>query len=312
MVIRKNSKTGAKSKKPVNKMRVLFILFCITVPIINWLVFYVYVNFSSFFMAFTSKDGVISLDNFIRFFNEFTLPSSELRLALRNTALTFVIILLTYPLKVLVSYFLYKKVAGYRFFRIVFFFPSIIFSVAISMVFIKLVGVNGIIAQGVGHLAGLDYAPELLADSRFANLTVILNMLWLSFPGDLIIWGGTFARIPEEVLESGKIDGVSWWKEFTRIIVPMVWPTVSLQMVLLFCSFFSSSGNVFLLTNGQYGTMTLSAWMYITLYENSGNMYTSNVYNYLSAVGLIITVIAVGVSLVIRRFTDKVFDEVEF
>lgn len=299
-------------KKPVNKIRVLFILFCITVPILNWLVFYVYTNFSAFFMAFMNKDGVWSLDNFVRFFNEFSLPTSQISEAFRNTFLTFGILLITFPFKVLVSYFIYKKVPGYNFFRIVFFFPTIIFSVAVSMVFMRMVGANGIISQVVQNAIGLDYTPELLADSRFANWTVLANMIWLSFPGDLIIWGGTFARIPTEVLESGRIDGVNWWTEFTKITVPMVWPTVSLQMVLMFCGIFGASGNVFLLTKGDYGTMTLSAWMYLQMYNNVGTQDTSNVFNYLSAVGLCITVVAVTISLLIRRWTDKAFEEVEF
>lgn len=306
-----NNALMAKKKK-TNPTRVLFILFCITVPILNWLVFYVYTNFSAFFMAFMNKDGVWSLDNFVRFFNEFRLPTSQISEAFRNTFLTFGILLITFPFKVLVSYFIYKKVPGYNFFRIVFFFPTIIFSVAVSMVFMRMVGANGIISQVVQNAIGLDYTPELLADSRFANWTVLANMIWLSFPGDLIIWGGTFARIPTEVLESGRIDGVNWWTEFTKITVPMVWPTVSLQMVLMFCGIFGASGNVFLLTKGDYGTMTLSAWMYLQMYNNVGTQDTSNVFNYLSAVGLCITVVAVTISLLIRRWTDKAFEEVEF
>mgnify|MGYP003319060843 FL=1 len=137
-------------------------------------------------------------------------------------------------------------------------------------------------------------------------------MLWLGFPGGLIIWGGTFTRIPHDVLESGQIDGVNWWQEFTMITVPMVWPTVALQMVLMFCGIFGASGSVFLLTKGMYGTMTLSAWMYLQLFNMSGNQYTSNAYNYMSAVGLVITVIAIAISLGIRKWTDKAFEEVEF
>ena len=159
---------------------------------------------------------------------------------------------------------------------------------------------------------GLDYVPELLVDSRFANAVILINMIWLGFPGDLVIWGGTFARIPSEVLEAGQIDGVSWWQEFTKIIVPMVWPTVGLKMVLLICGIFSASGNVFLLTKGQYGTMTLNAWMYLQLYNSSGNAYTSNVYNYMSAVGLMLTVVSVAISLLARKFADRVFEEVEY
>lgn len=301
-----------KTKKPLNKKRILFLLFCVTIPVLNWLVFYVYTNASAIGMAFLNNQGNVSLDNFVRFFSEFESDTSLLPIAFKNTFLTFAILFVTFPFKVLVSYFIYKKIPFHKFYRIVFFLPIIIFSVALAMVFVKLVGPEGFIAEWVQKSLGLDYTPELLAETRFANTVVLLNMIWLGFPGDLIIWGGTFARIPEDVLESGKIDGVTWWTEFTKIIVPMVWPTVALQMVLLFCGIFGATGNVFLLTGGQYETMTLSAWMYITLYNNSGSVYTSNVYNYMSAVGLLITVVAIIISLSIRKITDKVFDEVEY
>lgn len=306
----KTKKQSCKKRRSWNE--VAFILFCISIPLIQWLIFYIYCNISAFTMAFKNIDGQWSFDNFKRFFEEFTYSTSSIRIALRNTLLTFALLFITYPFKVLVSYFIYKKIPGARFYRIVFFLPSVLFSVCTAMFFQRIVGVNGFIAQWIQEWLHLDVVPELLADSRFANVTVLLNMLWLGFPGDLIIWGGTFARIPEEVLESGRIDGTTWWTEFTRIIVPMVWPTVALQMVLMFCGIFGASGNVFLLTGGGHGTMTLSAWMYIELLNSSGSRYSTNVYNYLSAVGMIMTVIAVGISLGIRRFTDKVFNDVEF
>lgn len=263
-------------------------------------------------MAFTNKRGEVSLENFVRFFREFTLPTSNLKLALINTLITFALVFISYPLKVLVSYFLYKKVPGHKFYRIIFFLPSIIFSVAIAMVFKRMVDVNGFVAQSIGEWMNLDYTPELLADSRFANATVLFHMMWMQFPGSMVIWGGTFARIPEDVLESGRIDGVNWWQEFTRIIVPLVWPTVALQMVLLFCGIFGATGEVFLLTEGQYGTVNLYTWIYLQLYSHSGNNYTSNIYNFMSAGGMVMTVIAITISLLVRRITDKAFEEVEF
>lgn len=299
-------------KKPVNKIRVLFILSCIVLPILNFLVFYVYVNLSSFTMAFTDRNGAFSLDNFVRLYKEITEPDSPLQIALKNTILTFGITLIMFPFQVLVSYFIYKKIPLAGAYRFLFFIPTVIFSVAISTIFSRMMAPNGAIAELIQKLLNLDYPPELLADSTYANIVVIAHLIWLSFPGDLIIWGGTFARIPQDVLEAGSIDGTSWWTEFTKITVPMVWPTVALQMVLKFCAIFGASGAVFLLTKGDYGTMTLSSWMYLQLYNQSGNVYTSNVYNYLSAVGLVMTVIAVAISLVVRKITDKFFNDVEF
>ena len=304
-------KTQTK-KKSVNKTRVLFIFCCCFLPVLSWLVNYIYVNASSFVMAFTNKDGEFTVEHFVRFYNEIVNPTSDIRLAFRNTFLTFGIILATYPLKVLVSYFIYKKIPGAGFFRIVFFLPSIIFSVALAMIFNRMIGVHGFIAQAVQKWLELDYVPELLADSRFANATVLLHMMWLSFPGDLIVWGGTFARLPEDVMESAKVDGVTWWQEFTKITVPLVWPTFAMKMVLTCCGIFSASGAVFLLTEGKYGTITFNTWMYLQLLNNTGSYKTSNAYYYMSAVGLIVTVCAVTISLCVRRYMDKAFDDVEF
>ena len=304
-------------KRKGSKARVAFLVFCILPPLLHFLIFYIYPNISSFFMAFTNVDSEFSFDNFTRFFKEFTdsevySQEGSLLEGLRNTAITFGLLVVTFPFKVLVSYFIYKKVPGSKFFRIVFFLPTIIFSVAMNLIFQQLVGVDSFIAQWVQEACGLSYVPDLLADSDYANTVILLNLLWIGFPGDLIIWGGTFARIPDDVLESGKVDGTTWWTEFTKIIVPMVWPTVALQMVLLACGFFGASGSVFLLTKGQYGTMTFAAWQYLELYEYSGSQYTSNIYNYLSAVGLITTVVAVALSVTVRKFANRAFEEVEF
>ena len=299
-------------KKKVNPKRVLFILSCVTIPVISWLLQYVYVNLDAFTMAFTDRTGTFTWDNFVRFWNEMQNRDSDIRTAFRNTFLTFGVIMLLFPTQIMVSYFIYKKIPGAGIYRILFFLPSIIFSVALSMIFMRIVGVNGVIAHTIQSALGLDYAPDLLADSRFANITVILHMVWLGIPGDLIIWGGTFARIPGDLLEAGRIDGVSWWQEFTKITVPLVWPTVALKMVLNCCSVFGASGAVFLLTKGNYGTMTLTSWMYLQIYNNTGTHETSNVYNYMSAVGLVLTVIAVTISIFIRRWADKTFEEVEY
>lgn len=302
-------RTNVKKKRKIE--RNLFLLFCIAVPIANFLIFYIGANFSTILMAFADVKGHFSLENFVRLYREIV-DRTMFMDAVKNTLITFAILFATFPLKVLVSYFIYKKIPGAGFYRIVFFLPMIIFSVASALIFTYMIAPGGFLAEWIGTLIGTGETPELLADSRYANLTIWAHMIWLGFPGDLIIWGGTFARIPTDVLESARIDGVTWLKEFTRIIVPMVWPTVALQMVLLVCQLFGATGQVWLLTKGEYGTHTISSWMYAQLLGGSGGSYKSGVFNYMSAAGLVLTVIAVLLSTVVRKWSDKMFEEVEF
>ena len=46
--------------------------------------------------------------------------------------------------------------------------------------------------------------------------------------------------------------------------------------------------------------------------DSAGGNYSSNVYNYLSAVGLVTTVIAMVIGIAIRKKMDQSFQEVEF
>ena len=302
-------------KKAFNIKRAFFIIAFIILPVINFLVFYVYVNANSFIMGFQKTvDGttVFTLEHFDRFFKEFSSETSEIRLALINTLKTFLIVEIMFPIGFLVSYFLYKKIPLYNVFRIIFFLPTLIAGTVITSVYMQIIGVEGPIAELVKNIYNLDYVPTLIADERFANTFVFVQLIWLSFPGNMILWGGTLSRIPESVLESAKLDGVNWWQEAFRIIVPIVWPTFSLLFLLAFVGLFGSTGNVFLLTKGDYGTQTISNWMYLQVYNTTGSANMSNIYNYMSAVGLFLTAVTLVLSVLVRKITGRFNSEIEY
>ena len=306
--------TMLKAKK-VNWSRIIFILCFILVPTINFLIFYVYVNFDGILMAFYRYDvnynKIWGFENFTMFFDELLHQSDGIQLAFVNTFKTFLINLIIFPWGIAVSYFLYKKIPLYKTFRVLFFLPSIINGIITVIVYKNFVSVEGPIAIMVQNMLGLSEPPDLLGDPRFANTFVWIHMLWLSFPGDMIIWGGAFARIPDGVIESARIDGASWFTELVRIILPMIWPTFALKAIMLISSVFGASGAVFLLTNGDYGTMTFSAWQYIQI-RNSSNNPNSVVYNYVSAIGIIVTLAAMVLVLLGKWLENKLFKDVDY
>ncbi len=299
--------SDTKKRKKRNAGDTVFIISFIALPILSFLVFYVYVNINSFFMGFQlnlNGKTVWTLENFRRFFVELSENGSEFRIIFRNTFITFAINFVIFPWGLFVSYFLYKKIWGAKIFRVAFCLLMIIPGVVTATVFKEMVGVNGIFAKGVQKLLGLDYTPELLGSTRFANYTIWAKLLWVSFSGDVIIWGGAYARIPDSIIEAGKLDGVGWVREIFSIIVPVIWPTFILKYVILFSGVFTSSGDVFLLTQGEHGTNTFANWMYMQVYNNQGALF-SNAYNYLSAVGLLVTIVAVTISVTVRTIASK-------
>lgn len=311
-----------KGKKR-NWKRTLFILSFIIVPTINFLVFYVYVNFDGIMMAFYRYDGLEKdwgFENFKMFFEALGNSSSsalvntydDISLAFTNTFKTFLLqLFVVFPWGLVVSYFLYKKLPLYKTFRVLFFLPSIINGIITVKVYQNLVTQGGPISVFVQDLLGLADAPDLLADPRFANIFIWIHMLWLSFPGDMIIWGGAFARIPDGVIESARIDGVGWVRELVQIILPMIWPTFALKFIMMISAVFGCSGAVFLLTGGYNGTITFSAWQYIQI-RNFSNNPESVVYNYVSAIGIIVTLASMILVVAGKFIENRLFKDVEY
>ncbi len=302
-------------RKKVNWIRVLFLLCCTVIPLVHFCIFYIFVNINSFMMAFQQYEkGEMfwTIGNFTRFFEELANADSELIEAIRNTFITFFINQIMFGLSILVSYFLYKKVFMYNVFRLCFFLPTLIAGTIVNSVFTQIVGVSGPIAPIVQDMLGLEFIPTLLRDDRFANGVVFANLIWLTFPGNMIILGGTFSRVPVSVLESGRLDGLNWFQEAVKVIIPVTWPTISLLWILSIVGVFGASGNVFLLTKGEFGTQTLSNWMYMQVYNSAGSNGESNALNYLSAVGMFFTFLSMILFVVIRYFTNKAYADVQY
>ena len=290
-----------------------FILSFVILPTITFLVFYVYVNLDAFVMSFQQNiDGekIWTLNNFKDVFANLFPPNDEMKEAFRNTFITFGVNMITFIVGVFVSYFLYKKIFLYKAFRVIFYLPSILSAVVLCAIYYNLLETDAC-RNLVQKICGLFEPPRIFSDSRFANKAVLLNMVWLTFPGNLIIWGGTFSRVPDGVIESARIDGVNWVQEMFVIILPLVWPTFVLMITLQLAGVFGATGAVFLLTGGKYATQTVSNWMYMQVY-NATNPYESGTLYYVAAMGLMLTFISCVIAVLVRKFLVGKIEETTY
>ena len=300
-------------------MDALFYISFMIIPVIAFALFYVYVNLDSFIMAFQKPvDGKLvfaKFDNFKWVFEKLKNGAGNdednLRPAFVNTFKTFGVQMIMFPIGPFVSYFIYKKIFGYKVFRVIFYLPTLISGVVVSLFYLALMQ-DGFMPKFLQNLYNLDYKlVNPLVDSDFANKMVLLHFVWLNFPGSLIIWGGTFSRIPESVLESARLDGVNWVQEMFVIILPLVWPTFVLMITLQLAGVFGATGAVFLLTGGKYATQTVSNWMYMQVY-NATNPYESGTLYYVAAMGLMLTFISCVIAVLVRKFLVSKIEETTY
>ena len=301
--------------KPFRKGLAPFIILMLVVPVLWFIVFYVMININSIIMAFRVIDGIGSdgrleyvwgLGNFKTFFEEFriNLPSG-IQVALKNTMKYFCLnFFLIVPATFFVAYFMYKKIAGYKFFRVLFYSPSIISATAMVIMYKNIIGGYGPLYE-LMEVFGVRL-PALLTDSATATPTILVYCVWVGFGVNIVLYQGAMGRIPEDVIEAGKIDGISWWRELFNVVTPMVWPTISTTLIFAMTGLFNSSGPILLFgMDGQFNTTTINYFIYAQVHDAS-------VYNYPAAIGIFFTVVSLPIVFGFRWLMNKVDPDVEY
>jgi ABC-type sugar transport system permease subunit len=284
----------------------IFVYLLIALPLIEFFTIYVYTNVDSFFLAFTRNGEFAGLVNFEMLWNEVRAPGSELLIAIRNTFIYFGATLVLFVWSIFLSYFFYKKIAAYKAFRFILYMPAIISPVVFVSLFQNITNPNGAI-ETIIKMFNPDFKmPSLLFRSETATWTMVVYVIWMGWTKNMLYLGGSLARIPVEVLESARLDGVGPWTELTKILVPLLLPTLSTLLLLDVVGILSSSGPILLFTKGAYETTTISYWMFTLVYATGENAYAKA-----SAAGMCLTIIMFPVVYTMRWLIGKI-DSVEY
>ncbi|PWM70483.1 MAG: hypothetical protein DBX59_10755 [Bacillota bacterium] len=298
----------------LKKGKNLFCYVMISLAVFHFIVFYVCINFDSVLLAFKEFVGIEngkemyrwSLNNFVTLWKDITGPNSTIGEALGNTALFFSLSVVLIPLCFFISYFLYKNIWGYRVFKVIFFLPSIISSVVLVTMVKNFIAADGPLSIVIQHFGG-ESLPSLLTNDKTAKWVIFAYCAWTGFGVNVVLYQGAMGRIPDSVIEAGVLDGVSAGREMFSIILPMMWPTLSTTIILMFTSVFLASGPnlLFIPEDGdQFGTMTLSYWIYHSVSSAS--------YEYPSAVGLVFTCLGLPIVFGVRALANRLFEDVEY
>ena len=306
-----NQKSFNNKQKMLNSdkaQRTFTIVLLLAIPIINWLIFWFYVNIQTIILAFQDmQSGAWTFNNFVDVWDKIVSPvGNEIGISLINTlkyfATTIIIII---PLCLIVSFFFYKKIFGYKFFRIVFYLPSIISGMVLVTAyreFIDPLGPLGVILEMIGR--PLEW--PLLTNKETATPTIIVYFILTNLTTNVLIFGGGMSRIPTEVIEAAKLDGCGPARELVQIVFPLIWPTFATQLIFTLTGLFNAGGPILLFgTNGNYDTSTIPYWIFSQVYGGEGGVANKGC-NIVSAAGLCFTLIGLPLIMIVRKLTEKV------
>ena len=219
-----------------------------------YITIFVIPTFASFYFSMTTwnlKSSVFTgFENFISFF---TMTST--RSALINTAIYATV---TCSAKVILGLLIAQYVcSGIRtgnYLKIVVFFPTLLGNVVIGTAFQSVLDPGGIVNQALTG-AGLPVV-RFLTDKTIALATCCAIDIWKGLGTAVIIFVAGLSAIPRDYYEASAIDGATGRKNFTRITLPLIIPTINTVLTLSLIGGLRDYDLIYTLTGGGPGYST--------------------------------------------------------
>lgn len=276
--------------------------------LVHLVIFWAGVQVETLKMAFTNvHNGKFSLVNFEWAWTQLFAGGApnDISLAFRNTMGFFVMGMLILPIGIFFAYLIYRKSFGYSFMRIALYLPGAVSGIMMGLLYQKLMASDGPLMQAIQHATGSE-TPIIMSVEHGVIYIMIFDVL-IGVGGNLVIWLGCMSRIPYELIEYGKLEGIGPIREFVSVVLPLIWPTFVTMVTLQIIGIFGASGSVQILTDGQNGTYTLSYWMYRIVKEG-----ITEHYNLVAALGLLLTMFTLPLVFAGKWFMNRFGEEVQY
>ena len=291
-----------KIKRQKKHPNALFLTLMLIFPIAQFCVFYIGVNANSVLLAFkeyslAGETQFVGFKNFGTVLNSF-MHDADMIIRLKNSGVQYLMsFLIGMPLNLYVSYAIWKKVPFSGFFTVILFLPSMIS----SMVFVIIV--RTLLNGGLHSIY-----PEityLLDFNSTGFMTVMIFGLWLGFASGLILYLGAMSRIPRDLVEYGALEGIGVFREFIKLVFPMIFDTITTFVVVGIAGFFSGYGALysFFGTNGKpYAEVQTLGYYFFVIIQDAT---TTVEYPFAAAAGLVFTLVAVPITLTVKWAMTK-------
>lgn len=285
--------------------KILFLSGMLAWPLIQFAIFYVYMNYNNILMAFkgmypNGDTYWVGLKNFIEVFNG---ADTEIIFisVWNNLKMSFITTIIGLPLNILFAFYLYKKKFGSTAIRIVYMLPSMVAGIVMTMLFMKFVelGLPKMFEEYFGASI-----PNLIRNNNTAFGVQVFYTLWLGFSSSLLIYSNAMFAIDESTIEAGVIDGTTPFLELWYIVVPMIFPTISTYVITGVSSLLTLSGSLYVF----YGLNDVPKQTYMLGYYmfRIGKSGELTQYPMASAVSVLITLVSLPLLLGVRWLCERI------
>ncbi|WP_209975748.1 carbohydrate ABC transporter permease [Paenibacillus eucommiae] len=294
---------GSSWQKKAKFQKLMFILMAITPAFGGYVLFTLYPNILSIYYSVLDWNGIgqktyVGLLNFKNMFQDYYVW----RALWHNILFMITIPPLVIFISLILAYVLTNKsYKGSSILKVVFFFPNVLSTVAVSLLWAFIYdGTFGLLNAGL-RLIGLDVGNFYwLGEKSTALWATIPPSVWGLVGFYFVIFLNAMATIPKSLYEAATLEGANHMNKLFSITIPLITPIIRVAALFLMLGVFKGFENILILTNGGPSGSTDVIGLYMfNIAFGSG----SHNYGYASAIGMFLFVIMVGAKLVIDKFT---------
>lgn len=280
---------------------VVLLLFCLPFLTI-FLLFFIVPFVDGIIMSFTNSNGFtdvfdfVGLQNYIDLFTKDTRFRNSFGVTMVFTVLNVVI---GNVLALLLAFVIESGIKGKNFFRTMFFLPYVFALVIIGFAW-KFIFTQFI--PQLGQMLGLTaLVQDYLGNPDLAIFSVIAMQIWYQLGYYMVIYIAGMQSIDRSLLEAAAIDGASTFKKYTKVVIPLLYPSISICLFTGIASSLKVFDAVLSLTGGGpgYATEVVSLNIY---FEALGDAQR---YGYGMAKSIVLAILIFAVTFIQRRFFEK-------
>ncbi len=327
-----------KTKK-VNK-HTLFIVFGLSLSLLNFIVFWLYINVdtvvSTFDVPKEFKEVYGSFYYYKTIFEDVFLgANAAYKGAFGHTMIAMLINVIIFPLALITAYAFYKRVYGEKFFRVVFYLPSIIAITTLAMCFRSLFLEVGVTLDGKDYMVRgpISSLMRVLGYKGDISLTVtdtpgtfaydniwtliILFSVFIGLGTNVVLMCGAMMRIPVDVTEALRIEGCGFFKEMFCVTIPMIMSTITTWLIMIVTSVFGFSIAPMLLaglTPANAGSIARTNTIPLIIYVNicSAKGDPGEITKQMQALGVIFSLMIMPIVLITRWLCEKFTPDISY
>jgi multiple sugar transport system permease protein len=241
----------------------------------------------------------IGLTNFINLFKDKLFYT-----ALLNTGY---MVLIGVPISLLLSFFcailLNIKVPGQSIYRVIYFLPSIVPTIASTMLWLWILNPSSGLMNMLLGLFGVE-GPNWLRDPLWAKPSLILLLLW-GMGGTIVIYLSGLQDVPLSLIEAAQLDGASWWQRLVNITIPMVSPITVFNLITGVIGMFQYFAQAYVVGNsaGSMGSPLNSTLFYSVYLYQTGFQFLKM--GYASAMAWILFFIILACTILLLKLSNR-------